>query len=755
MNISQTIEGKKKVTKKIGCLAVLTMFFILFLGIFTVGSVQNAKAEESVTVTTQIGLQKAVAKGGIIKVQGEITLDEDINISADEPVTIQGGTLKGACISVAEGASLTLSDIILDGNQSQVGAVKANGASVTMEGVTVKSYYGTNSLSIGIFNIINCVLSIRRSSFTENFEKNDKSNLLFYIWEGSTEIEETIFYKNGGSSLEFYADSEGEQNAVITDCNIQENGGDGIFLRGKSSLKLIRTDITDSCHTDVDGMNDATGIYIEPEATLIMDGGTIRGQQIGINSHGTLYLKNGTITGNEWWGIGGSDTGKLIMTGGTVTGNEGVSYSAEIIINDLEMSGGTVCGTDRDRCRDVECAKITLSGGDITGWVSANQVFTMTGGRITGIVDTSVNEGHPPVTETVSGGEIICDAKIFWSEPGFGITKSGSLVVADWKWDRIAPKVLIFSKAFKNTGYRQIDFINVAKDPIGNCGFIDESNTGPYAYKLAGAFEVAGKVYYGPLSEEKLVDPSSFGGSGNGSTNEGNIGNNGNSGNIGDGNCADKKSSIEKVGLKYDIPPQTGEQKGKVWVTGPVNKSVKSIKIPDKVTLSGKTYQVSSIRPSAFADCKNLMSVSIGKNVVKLEDRAFKGCSSLKKVAGCKNLKEIGDNAFNGCKKLKKVILSGKQLSVIGKKAFSNCKCLTTVSVSSAKLSRIGKSAFQGDSRLKTITFKTKKLNFVGKNAVKGIYKKAVIKVPSPKVKNYKKLFKASVGFRKGMKVAK
>jgi hypothetical protein len=49
---------------------------------------------------------------------------------------------------------------------------------------------------------------------------------------------------------------------------------------------------------------------------------------------------------------------------------------------------------------------------------------------------------------------------------------------------------------------------------------------------------------------------------------------------------------------------------------------------------------------------------------------------------------------------------------------------------------------FAGDSKLKAITIQSKKLNKVGSGALKGISKKAKIKVPSAKLKNYKKLLK-------------
>ena len=117
----------------------------------------------------------------------------------------------------------------------------------------------------------------------------------------------------------------------------------------------------------------------------------------------------------------------------------------------------------------------------------------------------------------------------------------------------------------------------------------------------------------------------------------------------------------------------------------------KTINIPDVVSFGGKTYRVTSIQASVFSK-KQATSVIIGKNV-----------------------EVIGKNAFAGCKKLKKVTIKSTALTEIGSKAFNGCKAL------------------------KNITIKSKVLKKAGKNCFKGIHKKAVIKVPSSKYKDYAK----------------
>ncbi len=78
---------------------------------------------------------------------------------------------------------------------------------------------------------------------------------------------------------------------------------------------------------------------------------------------------------------------------------------------------------------------------------------------------------------------------------------------------------------------------------------------------------------------------------------------------------------------------------------------------------------------------------------------------------------DIAANAFKNNKKLKKVTI-GDYITVIGTYAFYNCKSL------------------------RDVVIKSKVVKTVGKNAFKNTYKRIIIKVPSNKLKTYKKIFK-------------
>ena len=120
---------------------------------------------------------------------------------------------------------------------------------------------------------------------------------------------------------------------------------------------------------------------------------------------------------------------------------------------------------------------------------------------------------------------------------------------------------------------------------------------------------------------------------------------------------------------------------------------------------------------NAFKNNKKLQKLTIGNNVTSIGNGAFRGCKNLSKVTVGDKVTAIGNNAFMDCKKLSSVTI-GKNVKKIGKETFKNCVKLKTIKVNSTKLTS------------------------VGRNALRKINAKARIKVPSKKLKAYKKLFK-------------
>ena len=102
--------------------------------------------------------------------------------------------------------------------------------------------------------------------------------------------------------------------------------------------------------------------------------------------------------------------------------------------------------------------------------------------------------------------------------------------------------------------------------------------------------------------------------------------------------------------------------------TAPASKNVSSLKIPDTISVGGKTYKVTEIGNNACLGMKKLSSVTIGKN-----------------------MKTIGIAAFAGCKALKKITFTGTSLSKVNASAFDGIKSKATVTCPKAKLTKYTK----------------------------------------------------------------
>ena len=158
------------------------------------------------------------------------------------------------------------------------------------------------------------------------------------------------------------------------------------------------------------------------------------------------------------------------------------------------------------------------------------------------------------------------------------------------------------------------------------------------------------------------------------------------------GSTTVKEGTVYKQGVqKYKVTSATAKKKT-VTLYNVNDKSAKTYKVGATVKIKNQTYKVTAIAPKAFANCKKLEKVTIGKNVVTIGSKAF---------ANCKNLKTI---------------TIGKGVTTIGPNCFANCKNVTKIIIKSTVLKKVGKNAF------------------------KGINSRAVIKVPKAKVTKYKKL---------------
>ncbi len=109
-----------------------------------------------------------------------------------------------------------------------------------------------------------------------------------------------------------------------------------------------------------------------------------------------------------------------------------------------------------------------------------------------------------------------------------------------------------------------------------------------------------------------------------------------------------------------------GKTAGNVSVIGLKNKSVKNIKIANRVVYDNIPYNVTQIANKAFYKNKKIKKATIGKNVTKIGSKAFYLANKLTKVTiSSTKIKTIGKNAFRRkkCKKLTFKVKKSKKKS--------------------------------------------------------------------------------------------
>ncbi len=144
------------------------------------------------------------------------------------------------------------------------------------------------------------------------------------------------------------------------------------------------------------------------------------------------------------------------------------------------------------------------------------------------------------------------------------------------------------------------------------------------------------------------------------------------------------------------------------------------IVIPEKITVDGVEYSVTSIASGAFQDCKAITSVtmpsvtSIGSqvfskcsnltsvtmpSVTSIETQTFSDCSNLTSVA-MPSVTSVHFLAFNSCSSLTSVTMPS--VTSIDTRAFSSCSSLTSVDM--PLVTSIGQGAFEYCLNLTSVT---------------------------------------------------
>lgn len=194
----------------------------------------------------------------VITVDGTVNVEDKITITGD--VTINGGTLKrtsiaGALLRVDEGATLTLNDVTIDGDNIEISA----GAAIYIVGGT----------------------AVMNGGAIINHKKTRGSDGAAVYMSGGK------FTLNGGT---------------IKNCDTTSYGG-AVYMSGDSEFDF-KSGLFENCKTISDETGYGGGAFYVRDATLKMSGGTIKdcsshvGGAIYNSSYGTTVITGGEIKNN-------------------------------------------------------------------------------------------------------------------------------------------------------------------------------------------------------------------------------------------------------------------------------------------------------------------------------------------------------------------------------------------------------------------------------------------------------------------------
>ena len=308
-----------------------------------------AEAAETETAATLAELQTAllnVDDGGTITITANFDIDMQLNIPAGKNITIIGtdpsrtltraGSFTGISINVPTNASLTLQDIILDGNNVAVSNpfIRVNGGRCTLSANVVVRNNNNSGGGGGVSVLAGGTFVMDEDSVISG---NAAYNGAALMVSGAN----SIFNMNGGS---------------ITS-NSAFNGG-GVYVAAYGTFNMYGGSIASN---DIYSNGGGGGVYVGANGIFILHDGSIDSNMAPLGNGGGVYvagttfnMTGGSITSNTARGNGGgvyvSGT-TFNMSGGSIIMNTANSNGGGVYINNstaFNMTGGAIHTNNND-----------------------------------------------------------------------------------------------------------------------------------------------------------------------------------------------------------------------------------------------------------------------------------------------------------------------------------------------------------------------------------------------------------------------
>jgi hypothetical protein len=108
-----------------------------------------------------------------------------------------------------------------------------------------------------------------------------------------------------------------------------------------------------------------------------------------------------------------------------------------------------------------------------------------------------------------------------------------------------------------------------------------------------------------------------------------------------------------------------------------------NVTIPETIEAYGQTFSVDTIGKNAFYGCEELLSITMPKSIVSIEEYAFYNCRGVKQFIIPENVTSIGQRAFWDCKEMTSLAIYGN-VATIGDYAFRNCSKIASITCEAA-----------------------------------------------------------------------